>query len=92
MGTVVESKVVAGSFAGVVTGLLTWALVTYIPAFRNGIPDQLAPFIPVIAAWLCSTAAAYLAPHTHRPDLPAPVLKPAQDVTVTPPPPARLGP
>jgi hypothetical protein len=68
---VIETKVAAGSATGIVTGLLSWALVSYIPAWHNGIPATLLPFIPAIAGWLCATAAGYLAPHTSRPDLAA---------------------
>jgi hypothetical protein len=65
----IETKVAAGSFAGILSGLITWALVAYVPAFKSGLPPQVAVFLPVAVAWLLSTGAAYLAPHTHRPDL-----------------------
>jgi hypothetical protein len=67
--SVVETKVAASSAAGIVTGLLSWALVAFIPVFKSGIPGELQPFLPVAAGWLVATAAGYLAPHTHRPDL-----------------------
>lgn len=89
--SLVETKVAAGSGTGIAVGLLTWALVTFIPAWHDGIPSQLVPFIPVAAAWLVSTAAGYLAPHTHRPDLlpvaevvPVPVAVPVAEVTAPP--------
>lgn len=63
----VETKVAASSFTGIVTGLLTWALVAYVPAFRTGLPPQVAAFIPVAVGWLLSSVAAYMAPHTPRP-------------------------
>lgn len=63
----IESKVAAGSFTGIVTGLLTWALVAYVPAFRTGLPPPVAAFIPVAVGWLLSSVAAYRAPHTPRP-------------------------
>jgi hypothetical protein len=65
----VETKVVASSGVQILVGLLTWALVTFIPAWKSGIPSDLQPFIPVAAAWILATAAGYLAPHTPRPDL-----------------------
>lgn len=68
-GTGVETKVAAGSAVGIVSGVVAWLLVTNIPAWRAGIPAELAPFIPIAVAWLLSTGAAYFAPHTHRPDL-----------------------
>ena len=92
----IETKVAAGSFTGIAAGLLTWALVAYVPAFKTGLPPQLAAFIPVIAGWLVSTVAGYLAPHTPRavPPIPGitPPAPPGGNVTVTPPPPARLTP
>lgn len=92
----IETKVAVGSFTGIITGLLTWALVAYVPAFKSGLPPQLAAFIPVIAAWLAHSAAAYFAPHTSRP-LPVQVSAPSLNrggystgsTTVSTPPPAR---
>jgi hypothetical protein len=66
---VIETKVAAGSFTGVLTGFITWALVTYIPAFHNGLPGQVSALLPFAVAWLLGTVAAYQAPHTHRPDV-----------------------
>lgn len=63
----IETKVAAGSVTAVVTGLLTWALVTFVPMFRTGLPPQLATFLPIAVGWALSTAAGYLAPHTPRP-------------------------
>lgn len=65
----VETKVKAGTAAGGIVGVVAWALVQYVPAFRNGIPQPLMDALPFILAWIGHTAAAYLAPHTHRPDL-----------------------
>jgi hypothetical protein len=65
-----ETKVVVGSAAGIVTALITWVLITTIPAFKHGgIPSQYSVLIPGVATWLVATIAAYRAPHTHRPDL-----------------------
>jgi hypothetical protein len=71
--SLIETKVGVGSAGGISVGLLTWALVTFVPAWNAGIPDQLVPFLPIAAGWLTSTIAGYLAPHTHRPDLAEPV-------------------
>jgi len=79
----IETKVAAGSAAGILTTLITWALVTYVPAFHTGLPPQLAALLPGAIAWVLSTAAAYRAPHTHRPDLAPP--KQPSNVTITPP-------
>jgi hypothetical protein len=68
----IETKVAAGSFTGILSGLIAWALIAYVPAFKTGLPEQVAVFLPVAVAWLLSTGAGYLAPHTHRPDLTPP--------------------
>jgi hypothetical protein len=74
----IETKVAAGSAVTTVAGVIAWLLVTLVPAFKNGIPANLAPFIPVAAAAAVGTWAAWRAPHTHRPDLtpPAPAVQP----------------
>ena len=77
--TIVEKKVTVGAAAGGVTGLVVWALVSYIPAFRNGVPEPVIDVIPFALAWIGHTAGSYLAPHTHRPDI-NPALTPG-DVT-----------
>ena len=48
MSNVVETKVATGSFAGILTGLVTWCLVAYVPAFRAGLPGPVAALIPVL--------------------------------------------
>lgn len=63
----VETKTAAASATAIVTGLLTWVLVTFVPVFRTGLPPQLATFLPVAVGWALSTSAGYLAPHTPRP-------------------------
>lgn len=67
-GSAIETKVGAGSFAGAVTGLLTYVLVTFVPALHAGLPPELATLLPIGIGWLCHTATAWLAPHTQRPD------------------------
>jgi len=69
MQAVTETKVKAGTAAGAVTGLIIWALVSYVPWFRDGVPEPVAIAIPVILAWAGHTIAAWAAPHTRRPDL-----------------------
>ena len=84
----IETKVAAGSFTGILTGLITWALVAYVPAFRAGLPAPVAALIPVAVAWLAHSVAAYEAPHTHRPELAATAgatVPPSGTVTIVPP-------
>lgn len=62
----IENKVVAGSWVGTSTGMLTWALTTFVPPFHHGIPADLQSALPYIVAMVGGTAAAYLAKHTPR--------------------------
>jgi hypothetical protein len=64
-----ETKVKAGTLTGALTGVVIWALVAFIPAFHDGVPEAVVALIPFVLAWAGHTAAGYLAPHTHRPDL-----------------------
>ncbi len=64
----VETKTAASASAGVVTGVITWILVTYVPVFRTGLPAPLATFLPYIVSVVLASAAGWLAPHTPRPD------------------------
>lgn len=77
----VETKVAVGSSTTIVAGYIAWALVTYVPGLKNTFPVDLQGQLPVIVAFALSAIAAYLAPHTHRPDL---------ALTVTPPPAALI--
>lgn len=69
MAAPVETKVKAGAAAGAVTGIVVWALVSYVPMFHNGVPQPVVDALPFILAWIGHTAAAYWAPHTARPDV-----------------------
>lgn len=69
----IELKVRAGATAGAVTGAVVWALVAYVPAFHNGVPEPIVAVLPFALAWCGHVAAAYHAPHTPRPDLTQPV-------------------
>lgn len=62
----IEAKVVTASWTAIVTGLITWGLVTFVPAFHSGIPSALANFLPLIVATVGSTAAGYFTKHTPR--------------------------
>jgi hypothetical protein len=62
----VEAKVAAGASVSAVTGVITWILVAWVPAFRAGLPPALAAFLPYIVSAVLGAAAAYAAPHTPR--------------------------
>jgi len=64
----VEKKTAASASASVVSGVITWILVTYVPAFHSGLPGPLATFLPYIVTTVCGALAAYFAPHTPRED------------------------
>jgi hypothetical protein len=64
----IETKVAAGGAVSALTGVITWVLTTYVPAFQNGLPAPLAAFLPYLVSVVAGTVAAYLAPHTNRPD------------------------
>jgi hypothetical protein len=68
----IETKVIAGSSASAITGLITWALVTYVPAFHSGLPPSLAAVLPFAVATILGSISAYLAPHTPRAAVKAP--------------------
>lgn len=64
----IEAKVVTASWTAIATGLLTWGLVTFVPAFHSGLPPALANFLPLVIATASSTAAGYFTKHTPRAD------------------------
>jgi hypothetical protein len=67
----IETKVKVGTGAGALAGVVVWALVSYVPAFRHGVPQPLADAIPFILTAIGNFIGGYLAPHTPRPAPPA---------------------
>jgi hypothetical protein len=67
MSTGIETKVAASSGTSVITGIVTWILVTYIPVFHSGLPAPLAAFLPWIVSAVSGAIAGYAAPHTTVP-------------------------
>lgn len=65
----IETKTAAGSATVILSGIVVWALTTYIPAWHSGIPATIQSLIPVVVAAVLGGYAAWKAPHTHRPDL-----------------------
>jgi hypothetical protein len=63
----VETKVAASAAVSVVSGVVTWILVTYVPGLHGVLPPTLADFLPWAVSAVLSAAAAYRAPHTTRP-------------------------
>lgn len=67
----VEAKTAAHASAAAVTGVVTWILVTYVPAFAHGLPGPLATFLPFVVSAFLGAASGWLAPHTGCPAVPA---------------------
>ena len=65
----------AGAAAGAATGLVVWALMAFVPAFHNGVPEAIVAVIPVALCWAGHVAGAYLTPHK-------PAASPARSVPV----------
>jgi len=78
----IETKVTASTGAAAASGLILWALGTYV--FKGGVPDVIVSWVYVLVPGALAFAAGYLAKHTPRP--PAVQLVMPSNVTVTPPP------
>jgi hypothetical protein len=65
----IEQKAVAGPATALVAGYLSAILISAVPWLHQHLTPDQQQSLPVIIAFLLSAAAAYLAPHTHRPDL-----------------------
>jgi hypothetical protein len=79
----IEQKAVAAPTATLVAGYFCTVLISAVPWVREHLtPDQQRE-LPIIVAFLFTAAAAYIAPHTHRPDLP-PVVPPAAAASLAP--------
>ncbi len=78
----IEKKVKASGLAALGAGLIDWALAEYVFKGHHvdaAVTAEVYAAIPAVIA----TAAGWLAPHTSRPVVPAPV--PPSNVTVQPP-------
>jgi len=75
-GGQIEAKAVAGPSVTLVAGYLSGLAIQTIPWLRDNLTADQKQNLPVIIAFALSALAAYLAPHTHRPDL-TPVQPPA---------------
>ncbi len=64
----VESKVKQGAAVGAATGVVVWALVSFVPTFHTGVPEPVVAVLPFALAWAGHTIAAYRAPHDSRRD------------------------
>lgn len=77
-GGPIENKAYAAPAATFIATQALWAVFTFWPAAADAVtPDQRLFLIGAVATVL-TAAAGYFAPHTHRPDLAAPVPVPAE--------------
>lgn len=68
----IEQKAVAAPAVTLIAGYLSAVLISAVPWLHDHLTPDQQQSLPVIIAFLLSAVAAYLAPHTHRPDLPLP--------------------
>jgi hypothetical protein len=68
-GGPIEQKAVAAPFTTLIAGYLSSLLITTVPWISQHLTPDQQQTLPVIIAFALSALAAYLAPHTDRPDL-----------------------
>jgi hypothetical protein len=69
MAAGIETKTAAGSITTLATGYLSGLLIEVVPWLKDNLTADQKQNLPIILAWIFASAAAYFAPHTHRPDL-----------------------
>jgi hypothetical protein len=73
----IEQKAAAAPTATLIIGYACAILINTVPWLNDHLTADQQQEIPIILAFLASALAAYLAPHTHRPDLPPLPVQPA---------------
>lgn len=53
----------AGASTGAAVGLVVWALVAFVPAFHDGVPQPVVAVLPFALGWAGHTLAAWAAKH-----------------------------
>jgi hypothetical protein len=71
----IERKVQASTVAAAISGLVLWALGTYV--FKGNVPDVVTSWVYALVPAGITFAAGYLAKHTARPMPTSPELKAA---------------
>lgn len=71
----------AGSATGAAVGIAAWLLVSYVPAFHNGVPQPILLFLPFALGWAGHTLAAWAARH---PEAAGPASPPQAPVITVP--------
>jgi hypothetical protein len=77
LGGPIEAKAAAGPSVTLIAGYLSGVLISAWPWLNDHLTADQQQNLPIIIAFALSALAAYLAPHTHRPDL-TPVEPPAR--------------
>ena len=62
----------AGATTGAVTGLIVWALMSFVPAFHNGVPEAVVSVLPFALGWAGHLIGTMVTPH----QVPVPSPKP----------------
>jgi hypothetical protein len=75
MAGVIEQKAVAAPAVTLVAGYLSAVLISAVPWLHDHLTADQQQNLPIVIAFILSGVAAYVVPHTHRPDL-APVVAP----------------
>jgi hypothetical protein len=74
MAAPIERKVQASTAAAAVSGLVLWAMGTYL--FKGNVPDVVTSWVYALVPAGITFAAGYLARHQARPGDPAPAPAP----------------
>jgi hypothetical protein len=74
----IEQKAAAAPAVTLVAGYLSALLIETVPWLSDNLTPDQQQNLPIILAFALSALAAWLAPHTHRPDL-APPAAPAAE-------------
>ena len=85
----IEQKAAAAPAVTLVAGYLSALLIETVPWLSDNLTPDQQQNLPIILAFALSALAAWLAPHTHRPDL-EPVAPPQPVVEPIPPPVTRV--
>jgi hypothetical protein len=64
----VETKVAAGGATTLITGAITYILVTFVPSFHSVVPGNLQGLLTFLVPTILGLLAAYNAKHTTRPN------------------------
>lgn len=70
----------AGAATGAFVGLVVWALVAFVPAFHDGVPEPVVAVLPFVLGYAGHVLASWVTAHPGT----APLSPPAAPVTAVP--------